>query len=105
MKDAKRKIEACVAAYKRYNPREYRMVVRAIEAKRSMNANEYASIQGAQSDMRGLFEIPQVLHKMIVDNLTLEELSWFKTGQKGKPNEGGRWFAKTFREFALPSEI
>lgn len=91
----KKKIKFAVAAYKRRYPDAYRIVCNAINMKRSLNRDEYATIES--SDMRGLFEIPEDLHTAFVMALDEEEIVWFKT------TEGGRWFARTFPEFALPN--
>lgn len=92
-----KKISQIVAAYKKRYPDDYRMVVDAVKMKRGLTRDQFASIEG--SSMRGLFEIPEKLHQSLVIGLAEEEIEWFKS------LTGGRWFATTFREFALPTAI
>jgi hypothetical protein len=48
---------------------------------------------------RPLYEIPENLDKMIKKGLNDEEKEYLKS------IEGGRWFAKTFKEFSLITKI
>lgn len=92
----KKKIKLCVVAYKRRYPDAYKIVTDAIQMKRGLNRDQYASIES--SEMRGLYEIPEDLHQAFVMALDAEEITWFKT------KDGGRWFARTFPQFALPEK-
>lgn len=91
-------IKRIVDDYKRDYPEDYRLVVEGIAMKREMTRDEFASVEGSP-DMRGLFEIPEVLVQNLIIGLDESTTTWWKT------KEGGRWFARTFREFSLPYSI
>lgn len=96
--DEQRAIKQVVANYKTLHPEEYKIVCKGIDMKRKMNADEYARVDGSE-DMRGLYEVSETLMNMLVRDLTLDQTNYLKT------IAGGRWFAKTFREFSLPTHI
>lgn len=106
MQEAKFNIKKIVAEYKRVFPEEYRVVCEGVTLKRSLNATQFAEVEGTQAgtEMRALYEISETLHTMLVRNLPIEQLTWLKVGD-GRDNKGGRWFAKTFPEFRLPKYI
>lgn len=97
LSSTKKKIQRVVAAFKKRYPDDYRMVTEAVKVKRSMTADQFARIEGTH--MRALFEMPEDLHSDLVMALDPDEIVWFKT------NEGGRWFASTFKEFSLAEAI
>lgn len=91
-------IRMVVRAYKRQYAEEYKLLCNAVSMQRKLLADpKYGT--AAHSDQRALYEITDTLHAALVSNLSIEALSWFKE------KEGGRWFAKAFPEFALPSHI
>lgn len=100
MKSAKTKLRAVVKAYQKISPQDYIDVISVIAAKRALPKKKFGLIEGSEMT-RALFEIPEDLSSMIVGSLDIDELMWFKSGIKGNPNQGGRWFAKTFPEFCL----
>lgn len=96
--DFQREIRSTVEGYKLIDPEEYKLVCDAVKMRRAMILDpKYATIEG--TDQRALYEISETLHAMFVATLTLESLTWLKS------KEGGRWFARTFKEFALPAHI
>jgi hypothetical protein len=100
--DAKRKMKSIVSLYRISHRDEYELLKKAVQFKREALADpKFAKSEqaGQSSDMRGLFEISETLQMMLVNGLTEDETVWFKTTQ------GGRWFAKTFGEFALPNYV
>lgn len=100
--DAKQAIKKIVKLYQFQYPAEYELLVDAVALTRNSLKNpKFAKAEsaGQGSDMRGLFEISETLDGMLTNALSIEHMMWFKT----KP--GGRWFAKTFGEFALPYYI
>lgn len=105
MQSAKNHITQIVDDYKRLFPDDYQTVVDGIKMQREMLLDQkYGQAIGTGSDMRALFEIPQDLSEMLIMNLTEGEMEWFKAGGSDR-KEGGRWFAKTFKEFTLPQNI
>lgn len=103
MQPTKNRIIAIVDDYKRMFAEEYAVVKEAVALKKKMAADEYASIQGTDYG-RALYEIPQTLDAMLRTNLPEEDLIWLREGGT-KRTDGARWFAKQFREFALPDSL
>lgn len=105
MQSAKAHIRAIVENYIRLYPEDFAIVKKGIEMQRGLHLDEFASAKLAgSSDMRGLFEIPVDLSEMLITGLSEEEMEWFKAGGASR-KEGARWFAKTFKAFALPDSI
>ena len=104
MKSAKDKIKTIVAQYIRIRRTDYINVTQVLAEKRKMTHDKFARLEGSQMS-RGLFEIPEELHFMIVKGLDAEELHWFKSGISSNPNQGGGWFATAFPMFALAEVI
>lgn len=97
MNSAKKRLTNIVEAYTKDFPEEFEMVRKAVEMKRRMTRDEFATVEG--SSMRGLYEISETLQQLIIMGLEEEELLWLKT------IPGGRWFATKFPVFALPESI
>lgn len=93
----KKRIIAITKAYREQHSAEYKAAAEEIAIRRSMLANDFATMAGG--DMRGIHEMPDTLHELLIAGLSLESLQWFKT------TEGARWFAKTFPEWSLPQKI
>lgn len=94
--DFRRSIRDAVTLYKMEHKDEYKLVKEAIKMRRKLLKDpQYGQILDG-ADGRALFEIPELLHTMIVAALSTEGLSWWKSIQ------GGRWFAEAFPEFSLP---
>lgn len=95
-------IATIVVNYKRQFPEEYKIVKKAIEAKKKMNRNEYASMDDTPFKvehfiLRALYEIPETLSTMFVMGLDEGAIVYFKS------KKGGIWFATQYPEFALPA--
>lgn len=95
---AKKNIEAIVAKYIFAYPDDYAAVVKAVEAMHHMMVDDFASTKDTEN-MRGLYETPEELYAMFLIELDEWDMKWFKT------KDGGRWYAKKFKEFALPKSI
>ena len=102
MTETQKNIKKVVDDYKLFFPDEYALVVEMIKGKKN-TVDEFASVDG-MFDGRVLYEIPETLSKMLTKNLVLDDLTWLKSGGFNK-KEGGRWFARTFREFSLAESI
>lgn len=96
----KNRIKNLVNGYKELFPQEYEATVLFVTSNRKLQENEFASLKKEQNMIeRALYEIPEKLSQMITKELSVEELEFFKSKQ------GGRWFAKTFSQFALATKI
>lgn len=104
MLTAQKHIRQVVETYIKLYPEEFEIVKEGIKMQRGLHLDEFASAKGTGSDMRALFEIPVTLSEMLITDLSEEEMEWFKAGGRDR-KEGGRWFAKTFTDFALPDSI
>jgi hypothetical protein len=96
----KNRIRNIVFGYKELFPNEYGNVVKFIANNRRLQENEFASMKQEHAVIqRALYELPEKLSTMLFQELSGEELTYFKSKQ------GGRWFAKTFPQFALSVKI
>ncbi len=93
----KNQIRRLVRGYIKSHPEDYATVVKAITIKRNATHDEFAQLEG--SHMRALYEIPEQLMEALVLGLDDEGSMWMRT------TEGGRWFAKEFRQFSIASSI
>jgi hypothetical protein len=93
----KQKIKRIVTSYALLNPDEYKLTRKAVEMKRKLLKDP--KFGEGQGDMRALFEISETLSSDLIRNLDTEASNWFKS------KDGGRWFARTFREFSLAEHI
>lgn len=98
MKQLKQKVESLTLKYIDVFPDEYRAVVNYISSEREKNVNKFASISSDKTLQRKIYEIPETLNKILVKELTDEQLVLMKDGQTGK--DFAHWFAKRFPEFA-----
>lgn len=98
MEATKKHIERIVEQYIKQFSEEYRIFQRAMDMKRSMTRDEYASVDGSD-EMRGILEMPETLSTMLIMDLNEEETEWFTT------KAGARWFARKFPAFKLPDVI
>lgn len=105
METAKTHIKEIVDIYIKLRPEDYALVIEGIRMQKGLHLDEFATASLAGSETtRGLFEIPVELSEMLITGLSEEEMEWFKAGGANR-KEGGRWFAQTFKEFALPESI
>lgn len=95
---AKKNIEDIVNKYKFAFKDDYNTVVKAVEAMHHIVIDDFASTKDTPN-MRGLYETPEELYAMFLIELDIEDMQWFKT------KEGGKWYAKKFKEFAIPKSI
>lgn len=92
-------ITAIVSQYKREYPDEYSLLCKAIDLNRKALKDPKFAQMEKNSSARALFEISETLTTMLIMGLSEDETVWFKSVK------GSRWFAKTFREFALPRDV
>jgi hypothetical protein len=101
----KKHIEAIVKNYIRLFPEDYKTVIEGIQMQKGLHLDEFASAKKKGAPYtRALFEIPLELQEMLITGLESDEMEWFKAGGKNR-KEGALWFAKKFKEFALPSSV
>lgn len=99
MNTAKVKIRGLIEDYKKIFPDEYIAFVKQQIRMRDGLINEYAAFPGDEQIERKLFDMPATLHAMLIDKLNKDEHKWFVT------KAGGRWFAKSFKEFRASIKI
>lgn len=105
MESAKKHIKEIVRNYIRLYPGDYEIVKEGVKMQKGLLLDtKFGVAKGQGSEMRALFEIPADLSEMFIMGLEPEEMEWFKAGGADR-KEGGRWFAKEFKEFALPDNI
>jgi hypothetical protein len=97
----KKQISACIKLYHRDFKEEAEAFYEFVRQKRAGLHNEGGEhVDGVDHAIdRALFEMPVELYGFITQNLSPEQFVWFKT------KEGGRWFAKTFKSYALIENI
>lgn len=98
MLTTKKHITLLVNLYIKSHPLDYESFVKGVAMMRALTQDEFATLYGSH-DTRALFEMPEDLHNDLVMGLNEEEMVWFKS------KIGGRWFAKTFKDFALAESI
>lgn len=97
----KQKLRGAVAAYKEVFPDEYVALCQIVREKRNNLKSKSGAIdinplkQSADVMERLLFEISETLQAIIFRHLDPIEFAWFTS------KEGGRWFAKAFKEFSI----
>lgn len=92
------RIKNLVEAYKRLFPEEYTRVCEAVIMLRQVQEDEFGSLKVETSGVapqRILHEIPEKLYMSFIQELTEEELTYWKS------KEGGRWFCKEFPMFSV----
>ena len=105
MNSAKSHIKEIVKLYVKLNPQEFEDFKKGIEMMRQLKHDDYASASSMGSKhTRALFEMPVSLHEMLINNLSEDELEWFKAGGPNR-KDGGLWFARTFPAFRIPDKI
>ena len=86
-------------------PEEYQAFKWGMNAVRAQLKDEEFGTMGSKHGARALYEMPENLQTMLIMGLSEEEMIWLKSGIKTNPNQGGRWFANTFKEFRIPSKV
>ena len=105
MKEAKKHITDIVKLYVKLNPQEFEDFKKGVEMMRQMKYDDYASAANMGSkDTRALFEMPVTLSEMLINNLTEDEIEWFKAGGFDR-KQGALWFARTFPAFRIPDKV
>lgn len=102
-KNLKNKVEKITLGYIDAFRDEYNLVVSYLDGEREKNRNKFGSISGEKVLQRKIYEIPETLNKILVKELTPEELVTIKDGAGGK--DFAHWFAKRFPEFAGGTHI
>lgn len=102
-KSLKSKVETITVGYMELFKDEYKLVCMQLEGEREKNKDKFASIAHDRTLQRKLYEIPETLHNMILNQITKEELFLMKDGENGK--DFARWFATRFPEFASATHI
>ncbi len=93
MNSAKLKITRVVNNWEKQNPLIYASYKESRKLKTDNLANTFAETPGANFILRLLYELPEDLDFLIHRALDDAETEWFKTEQ------GGKWFAKSFKQY------
>lgn len=102
MKEAKKHIREIVELYIKLNPQEFEDFKDGMKMVRAtLKDEEFGS---ANAYTRALYEMPETLNEMLITGLEEEEMVWLKAGGLDR-KEGGLWFARTFKDFAIPNQI
>lgn len=104
MVSAKQHIRTIVENYIQMFPQEWEAFKEGMVAVRASAADDFATLRGTKYS-RALYEMPETLQTMLILQLPEDEMIWLKSGTRSAPNAGGHWFAKTFKEFAIPAKI
>lgn len=99
----KSKVETITLGYMELFKDEYALVCTQLEGEREKNKDKFASVSHDRTVKRKLYEIPETLHNMILNQINKEELMLMKDGENGK--DFARWFATRFPEFASSTHI
>jgi hypothetical protein len=86
-------VEGIVAKWERENPVQFSLFLNSRKQKTETLANKFAVPTGANYLLRLLYELPEDLDIAIRFGLDDAENEWLKTDQ------GGKWFAKTFKQY------
>ena len=99
----KSKVEGQVLKYITLFKEEYAAIVPQLSAEREKNKDKFASVAMDKVVNRKIYEIPETLHNMIINEVTQEEMMQMREGESGK--DFARWFATRFPEFAAGTHI
>jgi len=102
-KPLKSKVESLVLGYMALFKEEYAAAVPQLSAEREQNRNKFASVSHGKTINRKIYAMPETLHNIILNQLTLEEIMQTKDGESGK--DFANWFATRFPEFAAGTHV
>ena len=98
MKSAKYKIKRIVNQYKVIFKDEFADYMAGVKVREKSQLGEIKSTKDSLI-RRVLYDIPETLFNLIHNKLEVEEDEWLRSVA------GGRWFAKTYKEFSLIEKI
>jgi hypothetical protein len=105
-KDTKIAIDTVVKRYIQLYPEEYNAVVDQIWVSRNNQFNKLATTTEDGIIQQKLFEIPEKLHTMIKKNLTQKQWDDYTSEHNPEASKrNARWFARTYKQFAIAQEI
>lgn len=100
---SKKAIKTVVEEYIKLFPEEFDTFKTGMTGLRHMTRDDLASLYGSDYS-RALYEMPETLSTMLITRLPEEAMVWLKAGGRdGKA--GGLWFARTFKDFAIPNKV
>lgn len=99
----KHEITKVVRNYKQAYPDEYAAVIDQIRLTRQQQINEFAATDMNKNNVieQLMYEIPETLYVMLKAKLSEHAWKEFQDQNLGGP----RWFAQTFKEFAIARKI
>lgn len=101
MDSAKTKIKTVAESYIRLFPGEYEAFKDGVRTKRSSQRDDYGTMRKGSGDYveRVSHEIPERMYAALRGVLEQDEWDWFRS------IPGTRWFARTFRQFAVIEKV
>lgn len=99
--NTKRAITRIVNDYRKLYPDEYAAVIEQLRLTRAQNKDDLASTGHDGVIHQKMYEIPATLYDMLLARLKETERKEFQDQELGGP----RWFAQTFKEFAIAEKI
>lgn len=90
----KKAITQIVRDYIKLAPKEYQAIKTLVAQKRADAKTKFGEMEGSDTEMRSMVEIPETLHAMFKTKLDEDTLKWLRD------KEGLRWFTRTFKEFS-----
>ena len=99
----KSKVETITIGYMEIFKDEYNIVCAQIAGEREKNKDKFASVSHDKTIQRKLYEMPETLHNMILNQINKDELLLMKDGEDGK--DFAIWFSTRFPEFASATHI
>ena len=100
MTTAKEKIRQCVAHYMKTHAAEFAAYKQSLAVQKdTLVDSKFAQVKNTDFLLRKLTEYPENLFFLIQNALTEDEKEWWRT------KEGGRWFAKSFKQFSVADKI
>jgi len=91
--DIKLRIAAQVAKWEAANPTEFSLFLQGRKAKTDDLRNRFAELKGHDYLIRLLYEIPESLDAELRLNLTPDDMAFLRS------DVGGKWFARTFKQY------
>ena len=93
MNSAKVKIRFAVDQWEKSHPFDFQAYLAARKVKTDNLSNTFAETPGGGFILRLLYELPEDLDFTINHAIDDAELQWLRT------DAGGKWFAKTFKQY------
>jgi hypothetical protein len=95
----KSKIKLLVEEYQRVFPEEYAAFQQGQRVRVDLTSDKYASVIDGEALEQHLTEMPETLYTILEKHLSNDQHQELQT------KEGMRWFARTFKQYAVAQAI